>query len=125
MKNFFSFLFVSIFSASLISSCYYDKEQLLYGTGVCKDTITTVSYSKDIVPILQQNCYNCHSGNFPSGNVTLGTYAADKAVAQKGSLYGSINHTAGYVPMPQGGTRLGSCQIARIKIWIEGGLLNN
>lgn len=125
MKRFFLFLIILMFSASFNISCYYDKEQLLYGTGVCKDTITTVSYSRDVVPILQQSCYSCHSGNFPSGNITMGTYTTDKAIAQKGSLYGSINHTAGYVAMPQGSPKLGSCQIDRIKKWIEGGLLNN
>jgi hypothetical protein len=125
MKNFFLFLFISLTGSLFISSCYYDKEQLLYGTGVCNDTITTATYSQHVVPILQQYCYSCHSGSFPSGNVIMGTYAADKSLAQNGSLYGSINHTSGYVPMPQGGARLGSCQIARIKKWVDSGSLNN
>lgn len=125
MKRFFLFLFISVLSLFFISSCYYDKGELLYGSDVCKDTIVTVSYLQHVVPVLQQYCYSCHSGNFPSGNITMGTYNMDKAIALNGSLYGSINHKAGYVPMPQGGARLGSCQIARIKKWIDAGSPNN
>lgn len=125
MKSFFVFLFISLSCSVLISSCYYDKEQTLYGTGVCNDTIANVSYSQHVVPVLQQFCYSCHGSNFPSGNIMMGNYATDKAIAANGSLYGSISHTSGYTAMPQGGAKLGSCQIARIKKWIDAGSLNN
>jgi mono/diheme cytochrome c family protein len=78
-----------------------------------------------VVPLLRQYCYNCHTGNFPSGGIAMGTYTADKAIAQNGKLYGTINHSAGYKPMPEGMTRLTNCQVASVKQWIDGGLLNN
>jgi hypothetical protein len=96
MKNIFSQFIIFLMGVLIISSCYYDKEQLLYGGGTCTDTSSTVSYSQDIVPLLQQYCYSCHRGNFPSGNIIMGTYAADRAIGVNGSLYGSINHAAGY-----------------------------
>jgi hypothetical protein len=55
----------------------------------------------------------------------MGTYAADKAMAQNGKLYGTIAHTAGFSPMPKGSAKLSNCQIATIKKWIDGGMLNN
>lgn len=111
----------------ILGSCYYDKEELLYGRNnvPCTDTTGTVSYAQKVVPVLQQYCYSCHSGNFPSGNIPMGTYATDKAIAQNGKLYGSINHSSGYVPMPEGMPKLNSCQIAVIKKWIDNGTLNN
>jgi hypothetical protein len=127
MKKFL-FLILIFFSILCISSCYYDKEELLYkgsGNGPCTDTASTVSYSQKVVPLLQQLCYGCHSGNFPSGNIAMGTYATDKAMAQNGSLYGSINHSAGYSPMPKGAAKMSTCQIATIKKWIDAGMLNN
>ena len=109
----------------LFSACYYDKEQLLYGnTGKC-DTSASFSYSLNVVPLLQQNCYGCHSGNFPSGNIRMGTYALDKALGQNGTLYGSISHTSGFSPMPKGTSKLLTCQIETIKKWIDAGMLNN
>ena len=125
MKRFFSIV-VILLATMLINSCYYDKEQLLYpASGPCTDTTVAVSYSQKVVPIFQQYCYGCHGTSFPSGNIQMGTYTTDKTIAQTGKLYGIIIHLSGYSPMPQSGGKLGSCQIAIIKKWIDGGMLNN
>jgi mono/diheme cytochrome c family protein len=126
MKKILLVLFTGLVLA--ISSCYYDKEELLYHTVSnvpCTDTAGVVSYAQKVAPMLQQYCYSCHSGNFPSGNIAMGTYAADKAIGQNGSLYGSINHASGYSPMPQGTPKMSSCQIAVVKKWIDSGMQNN
>ena len=127
MKKDFLFLFAVIALFSL-SACYYDHEDILYGAASnqpCVDTAGTVSYSQKVVPILQASCYSCHTGSFPSGNQLMGTYAADKAMGQNGKLYGTIAHSAGYSPMPKGGAKLSTCQIAVVKKWIDQGMLNN
>ncbi|MGZ8558975.1 MAG: hypothetical protein ACXWWC_11600 [Chitinophagaceae bacterium] len=112
----------------LLSSCYYDKEELLYpaiNSGPCTDSVGAVSYAQKVAPVLQQYCYSCHTGSFPSGNISMGTYTADKVIGQNGSLYGSINHTAGFSPMPKGMPKMSNCQIATIKKWIDAGMQNN
>jgi hypothetical protein len=124
MKSVFTIGIVMI-TVFLFSSCYYDKEQLLYGNTVNCDTSTSFSYSLNVVPLLQQNCYGCHSGSFPSGNIRMGTYALDKVLGQNGTLYGSINHASGFSPMPKGTSKMTACQIVTIKKWIDGGMLNN
>lgn len=126
MKIIFS-LFVIIVCVVSLNSCYYDKEELLYGVsnGPCTDTTGTVSYAQKVVPVLQQYCYSCHTGSFPSGSILMGTHANDKVIAQNGKLYGSINHSSGYVAMPEGMPKLSSCQIAVIKKWIDSGMPNN
>ncbi len=111
-----------------ISSCYYDKEELLYGganSAPCTDSAGTVSYAQKIVPMLQQYCYSCHTGSFPSGNELMGTYAADKAMGQNGKLFGTVNHSTGFSPMPKGMPKMTACQIATIRKWIDSGMLNN
>jgi hypothetical protein len=55
----------------------------------------------------------------------MGSYMADKVIAQSGKLFGAINHSPGYKPMPQGQTRLNTCQVGIIKKWIDNGILNN
>jgi hypothetical protein len=126
MKIILSLFVIAVCLVSL-NSCYYDKSELLYGSGntPCTDTAGTVSYTQKVVPILQQFCYSCHSGGFPSGNISMGTYTSDKTIAQNGKLYGSINHSSGYVAMPQGAPQLSNCQIAVIKKWIDSGIPNN
>lgn len=120
--------FITVIIVAFISSCYYDKEDLLYGGANnlgCADTTGSISYAQKIVPVLQQYCYSCHTGSFPSGGILMGTYTADKTIAQNGKLYGTINYSSGYSPMPKGTPKLSSCQIIMIKKWIDSGMLNN
>jgi hypothetical protein len=109
------------------SSCYYDKEELLYGVpdAPCKDTITSNSYSQQVVPVLNQYCYSCHTGSYPSGGIQMGSYLSDKALGQNGKLTGTIRHFPGYIPMPQGMPKLNNCAIESIQRWIDNGMLNN
>ena len=124
MKN---ILFVSfaLGFVVLFTSCYYDKEELLYPGGSTCDTVSTITYTKSVVPILSQSCYSCHSGSSPSGGIAMGTYATDKAIGANGKLLGSINHSPGFSQMPQGMAKLTPCQITQIKKWIDGGMPNN
>jgi hypothetical protein len=109
-----------------LTACYYDKEELLYGAPApCTDSTGTISYQAKVVPILQTNCYGCHSGSTPSGGQAMGTYTTDKAMAQNGKLLGVISHATGFSPMPKGGNKLSNCNIAVVRKWIEAGAPNN
>jgi hypothetical protein len=55
----------------------------------------------------------------------MGNYAADRAIAVNGKLYGSVSHASGYSPMPKGGNKLNTCQLSQIKKWIDAGSPNN
>jgi hypothetical protein len=105
------------------SSCYYDKEEILYPQTAC-DTVT-VTYSGSVVPVLLSNCTSCHGGSAPSGGISLTTYAAVKAQADNGKLWGSVSHTAGFSPMPKNASKLTTCSLAKIKKWIDAGAPNN
>jgi len=116
-----------IVTVIFLNGCYYDTESLLYPTAAANCDTTNITYSVTIRNILQNNnCFNCHSGTAASGgNVVLDNYANSKQYAQNGRLYGSINHDAGYVPMPQGGNKLTTCDLKKVKIWIDSGTPNN
>ena len=120
---------IKLFSAGLLviglHSCYYDHADVLYPNSIACDTTSAVSYTQKVVPILQQQCYSCHSGGSPSGGIAMGTYATDKAIAVNGKLYGSISYASGFSPMPKGGNKLTTCQLAVIKKWIDAGSPNN
>jgi hypothetical protein len=110
---------------ALSASCYYDKESVLYPNVAVCNTPTTVLYGQHVLPILQQYCYGCHSGSSPGGNIAMGTWSADNAIALNGKLYGSIAWAGGYAAMPQGGSKLTACNIELIKKWIDSGAPNN
>jgi hypothetical protein len=121
MKKIYLILAVAL----VFVSCYRDNEQDLYpSTGTC-DT-NGVTYTNTVAPLLQSGgCMSCHSGAAPSGNISLSGYQAVRQVALNGKLYGAINHSPGFSPMPQGGNRMSSCNISKIKAWIDAGSLNN
>ncbi len=88
------------------------------------DTVN-MTYSADVVPILQASCYSCHGNGQKDGGIALGTYADVKIQTDNGALLGGITHAAGYVPMPLGGAKLSDCNIDKIKDWINRGAVNN
>jgi hypothetical protein len=109
-------------------SCYYDKEELLYPelTSGC-DTLN-VTYSNTISPILDLNCLSCHSNSTASaygGGIKLQNYSDVKTYVDNGKLLGSVSHSSGFSPMPQGAAKIAVCKITQIEIWINAGAANN
>jgi hypothetical protein len=105
---------------ALFTSCYIDKEDLLYGRSNC-DT-TTVSFSKDVMPIINNRCstVGCHVQG-GSGIGILENHTQIKAMIDKGSFEQRV-----FVQrdMPTSGP-LSDCQIEHLQKWIADGALNN
>ena len=115
--------------AYCLAGCYYDSEEALLGkpgtNTACDTTIT--NFAAQVKPILQSNCYSCHSNSralADGSGIRLQDYADVKIYAANGTLVRSIEHTSNY-PMPKNGGTLSSCDIKTIKTWISRGTLNN
>ncbi|MDF1550560.1 MAG: hypothetical protein P1P88_22250 [Bacteroidales bacterium] len=107
-----------IFSTIILFSCNYYNEEELYGNEIC-DT-SNITYDEDIKPILQQNCYYCHSSSVVySGNLNLENPEHIRRVVDNGKLLKNIKHEADGDPMPQGGAKLSDCKINKIEKWIN------
>lgn len=116
--------FIIIAVIVLLSSCYYDKEELLYGFSSC-DTVN-IKYNVQIVNIISANCLRCHAGDAgDGGGVQLGSYNGVKTQALNGKLVGAVSHKPGFSPMPKDGGKLSNCQITAIESWIKQGAPNN
>jgi hypothetical protein len=102
------------------------NEGALNTTNCSSSCDTTVfSFSAGVNPILQNNCVGCHNPSSLNGGVNLGNYASVKVYADNGKLYGSMAHLPGFKPMPQGGSKLSSCQLRIVEKWILSGAPNN
>ena len=124
IKNIVALLAVGLVIVLLSATgCYYDKEEKLYPQTVC-DT-ATVTYSSSVVPILLSNCTICHGGNTPSAGIKLDTYAGVKVQADNGRLWGAVSQAVSFSPMPKNGTKLNTCNLTKIKKWLDAGALNN
>ena len=108
----------------LISGCYYDVEEDIYGTTECKST--DMSYMNDIFPIIKNNCFNgCHNGANPSSGISLESYEGLKNKVDDERLLGAIKRLGGFSPMPKDRSKLIACDIEKIENWILEGALNN
>lgn len=120
-------IFISLFfSLSLLSSCFYDNEEDLYGTSNFCDT-TNVSYSNEVATILDNNCLTCHStaaANALGAGIVLDSYDGVLPFASGGTLYDVINATDVTRVMPPSG-KMADCNIEQIKAWIDAGALDN
>jgi len=84
-----------------------------------------VTYSSSIKQIISNKCQGCHSSSNPAGSYDFSTYAGIKARVNDGKLWGAVNHVSGYSPMPKNGNKLSTCELAKIKKWIDAGAPNN
>jgi cytochrome c553 len=120
MKVLFFALLMLVMAAT---GCYYDKEEVLYPATAC-DT-TNITFSRSVVPLLSAHCTGCHGGSTPSAAIRLDTYSGVRQQADNGRLLGSVNHTAGFSPMPKGATKLSACNITKLTKWVAAGAPNN
>jgi mono/diheme cytochrome c family protein len=105
-------------------ACKNNKEEIV------NDTCSTanLSYAVNIGPIISANgCLNCHNSTAMQGGFSLQTYdqvrtKASQNRAGNSVLYGAVAHLAGFSPMPRGGSQIGSCDITKIKAWIDNGM---
>ncbi len=123
MKSVFVMVAFLISLVVFLQSCTYDKEMFLPASNSA-DTVN-VSFAASIQPLLRANCFSCHGNGSNLGNVSLDTYDDVKALAVSGRLLGSISHSAGFAPMPEGADKLDDSSIDAVRIWIDEGARNN
>ena len=114
-------VFFAFFAMSVLPfGCYYDNEITQYGLSNC-DT-TSMSYSRDIAPIIQDNCLSCHAPGGVQEAHPYDTYAGLKVYANNTKLLIRINDTV--TPMPQSGL-MTPCNRHKIESWVNAGAPNN
>ena len=87
----------------LLSGCYYDNKETMYGASSC-DTIN-VTYSLKIAPLINQKCIGCHSAASATAGVDLSSYNQVVKYGQSKQLQGTMKQLPGYETklMPPGG----------------------
>jgi mono/diheme cytochrome c family protein len=95
-------------------------------------TSPSVSFVQDVLPILQQNCSNCHGGSKASGGFQINTYQAVMAGSRTGTVIQPGDGQNSYLvqlvqkgTMPRRGPKLPGTEIQIIIDWINAGALDN
>ncbi|MBL7808247.1 MAG: c-type cytochrome [Saprospiraceae bacterium] len=90
------------------------------GYGQC-DT-SNVTYTNYVQALVANKCQGCHGANNPGAGIKLTNYAEVKASVESGKFYNSIIWTPGYSAMPQNSAKLSTCQLNKVKAWIDKGM---
>ncbi len=105
-------------------SCSADSKEELFESVMC-DTIN-ISYSETIVPVLENNCYDCHGNSSEFiGAFPFEDFEDLLQVVNDGRLINSINHRPGTTNMPYQRGKLDQCTIDKIEAWVNNGALDN
>lgn len=102
----------------LPSGCYYDNEVEQYGVATC-DT-TAISYSQDILPIINNNCVRCHT---PGGEQEGSPFTSYEQIKDySGPILERVNGIGSIMP-PDGA--IPACDKLKIEAWVNAGTPNN
>ena len=104
----------------VMSGCYNDNYKELYPAASLAsgcDTVSQVTYGKQISSIMNGYCVGCHSESIANGNVKLDTYSGVMSAAASGKLVASITRQSSF-PMPIS-SQLDECSIREVELWIQ------
>lgn len=118
----FRFLIFGFTVTACLTGCYYDNEERLYSSdGTVCDTVD-VRYNAVVRPLLENNCYSCHSVANNVAGSPFETHPTLKPLADNGRLVQRINDVN--TPMPPTGL-LPECDRLQIEAWVRAGAQNN
>ena len=122
-KRLFLNVSIAFFSALAFTSCYYDKEELLYPGSTAAVDCSTVpaTFSTEVLPLFTTRCAlsGCHNAASASGGLVLDSYTQANAKKDRINIRAVVEKS-----MPPTGP-LAPAEAAKIKCWIDGGALNN
>lgn len=116
-----SFVLVAV----LMTSCTYHNEEEYFGANTNSCDTINMSFTTNILPVLENNCFACHNSTDRSGGITLDQYNGVKSAAESGRLLGAIKHEMNFSNMPKSAAKLDDCTINQIEAWINQGTPDN
>jgi hypothetical protein len=122
MKPFRTMLWF-LFPALLAVACTWNNEEDLYGDILC-DTVN-ITWSGTVLPILQNNCLECHNETLNYNGIKYTSYANTLVPVSDGRFRGVTNRLPGYVQMPYLRPKLNSCTLGKLNTWLDDGAPEN
>ena len=122
----------------VLTSCWYNhKWEDMHPTGQSStppppcDTSGTISYSLTVQPILTQNCAttsSCHGSGASYDYTIFATVVSDAHATHGNDIMTRINLSSSnslHMPGQSGGATLATCDVSKIRIWINQGCQAN
>lgn len=84
-----------------------------------------LTYSGVVEPLISMWCVGCHNPVNVGGGYDLSSYLGVKFCIDNGRFLGTLKHSTGFSPMPQGTAKFSDCDIIKLEKWINAGYPNN
>ena len=116
----------SVIVVILFLSCKHQPDVLPSIQPHSCDT-TNVSYAADIKPVLMQYCFSCHAGSAAINGFDFAVFDYVQSLALDPYHYiPNVIDTTSHLRMPPAGYPIpGSCDINKMRAWVNRGALNN
>jgi len=118
-KIIFSFTLVAAVSL-VATSCYKDREELLYPKFDCSKKQST--YSGDISAIFTSKCITCHRAGGDADGYSISNY--QEVFDYRSSIQSDCLEGGNQMPKP-GSPQLTDDEKAKLKCWLDNGAQNN
>ena len=105
-----------IFLAAFSLTCL----ALLLPVSQAQKTSAALSFEKDIMPFIEENCAGCHNAKSPAGGVDFGLYKTAASIPQHRDVWETVLHKmqTGEMP-PKGMPRPDKAQMDAVMLWLE------
>lgn len=120
---------LALFTMVVLAAC---GSQAPVATSTPRDPASPVSFTKDVMPILQANCVKCHGVEKVSRGLDLTTFEKMMNGSIKGPVVVPGNSEKSNLftmvaqgKMPKQGQKLSAAQLELLKSWIDAGAQNN
>jgi len=109
-----------------LTTCYYNKEEILYPDKPC--VTTHITFTGKIDSLFATNtCYTCHASSVAppdGGGLKLDKYTVARDNINR--VYGAVTHQNGFFAMPLGQNEtIDPCAINIIQVWRDSGMPEN
>ncbi len=104
-----------------IQACVSNKPTVAPTYDCANITSTTITYTKDIKPIMELSCVSCHNPRQKEHVIDLSTYTGTKEHTKYSHFMGSLHHLKGFDAMPEHAPKLNDEVLKTIQCWISNG----
>ena len=114
---------ITLITCSLLSCNTYKKtakQSDKDSNSLCSTNVFT--YKKDIQPIFDQHCNNCHNSKKIAGGYDFTAPERLVESVKEHKLLGVIKWERGYMKMPMRAAQLDSTSIFKIECWVKNGM---
>jgi len=92
---------------------------LLWALGGRAEDSPLKSFTRDVQPVLEEHCYDCHGDGFKKGGIELDSFASDAEIRNRALWMRVVRNVRAGIMPPAGEPRVPAEDVKRLMAWIK------